>query len=118
MPIILDYRGRRYDGNLGEANLIDRRETLVASLHKFAYEKFIRLLTMEEVAVWFRGRDNLNTPAPDNNTRHTIDYQELMYAWLYPKEGTTERVDLDNGFQNAGCKLSSSSSVKPPLFHI
>ena len=116
MPIILSYRDLGWDGNVDEANLTDRRETLVGSFHRLAYEKLIRLVNMEEVAVWFRRRDDLNISVPRHNSPRAVEYQELMYAWLYPKEGTTERVDLDNGFENAGCKLSSGFSVEPPSF--
>ena len=118
MPIILSYRDLRWDGNVDEASLTDRRETLIASLHRLAYEKLVRLVNMVEVAVWFRRRDDLNMSVPRYISPRAVEYQELMYAWLYPKEGTTERVNLDNGFENAGCKLSSGSSVEPPLFDI
>ena len=118
MPIILSYRGLRWDGNVDEANLTDRREKLVASLHRLAYEKLAKLVDMKEVAVWFRRRDDLIMSVPRYNSLRAVAYQGLMYAWLYSKEGTTERVDLDNGFENAGCKLSSGSSVEPPLFDI
>ena len=117
-PIILNYCCMRQDGNVDEPHLTNRRECLVASLRELADEKLTRQLNIEEVAVWFRRRDDLNTILPGNNGRRAVDYQELIYACLYPKKGTTERIDLDNDFENAGCKLSLGFSVEPPLFDI
>lgn len=112
IPVILHYSDVRWDGSMNEPYLIGRLQQLVPPLRELAQKKVGRQLSLEEVIIWFRKRDDLRMVG------RVVDYQERMYMRLFPQPGTDERGTLDAGFEQVGCKLRSVCSVEPPLIGI
>ena len=118
IPVILHYCDMRWDGSLDENYLGARRQAIVPLLHALTQKKVSRQMSLEEVIIWYRKRDGLDSGLPGMHNGHRDDYQARMYSRLFPQEGTTERVALETAFDEVGCKLLTCCSVEPPLIQI
>ena len=116
--LLIEYYDMRWDGSLDEAGLATRCQELVYSLHELMSTKATRHPSLEEVAIWFRKRDDPEALKPGNYMRRIVDYEERICERLFPREGTSQRGYLFAAFEEGGCKLSSCYSVEAPLVDI